>query len=118
MDTGLKGKTAFVTASSKGIGKAVAEAFISEGCQVAISSRTRNDLIETSREIKEKYGVEPLWCVCDINNASDVENTFNPVVKEYGSVDILVNNCGGPVTGYFTELEGKDWSHAFEQVLM
>ena len=52
MNFGLYGKTALVTASSKGIGKAVAEALAAEGCQVAISSRTKSDLLQTADEIK------------------------------------------------------------------
>jgi len=118
MESGLTGKTALVTAGSKGIGKAVAEAFAEEGCKVAICSRTKNDLLETSKEIKEKFNIDPLWCICDLNKSSDIERTFNATVKEYGRIDILVNNCGGPVPGYFSELEEKDWNHAYEQVLM
>jgi len=118
LESGLRGKSALVTAGSKGIGKAVAAAFAEEGCNVTICSRTKSDLLETSKEIKEKYNVDPLWCVCDLNKSSDIENTFDATVKEYGKVDILVNNCGGPVPGYFAELEEKDWDHAYEQVLM
>jgi len=118
MNLDLKGKTALITAASKGIGKAVAEALASEGCHVVICSRTKDDLIETAREIREKYHVDPLWCICDLNKSSDIDNTYEAVKKEYGSVDILVNNCGGPVPGYFSELDENDWNHAYEQVLM
>ena len=118
MNLGLKGKTALITAASKGIGKAAAEALASEGCQVVICSRTKDDLIETAREIREKYNIDPLWCICDLNKSSDIDSTYEAVKKEYGSVDILVNNCGGPVPGYFSELDESDWNHAYEQVLM
>ncbi len=118
MNLGLKGKTALITAASMGIGKAAAEALASEGCQVAICSRTKNDLIESAKEISEKYDADPLWCICDLNKSSDIHNTFEAVKKEYGSVDILVNNCGGPVPGYFLALDENDWNHAYEQVLM
>ncbi|MCH7722348.1 MAG: SDR family oxidoreductase [Bacteroidetes bacterium] len=118
MQFGLKGKTALITASSKGIGRSVAEGFASEGCNVAICSRTRSDLLATSKELKDKYNIDPLWCVCDLNKSSDIENTFKAVINEFGSIDVLVNNCGGPVTGYFNNLEEEDWNYAFEQVLM
>ena len=118
MNLGLKGKTALITAASMGIGKATAEALASEGCNIAICSRTKNDLIETAKEINEKYDVDPHGCICDLNKSSDIQNTFEAVKKEYGSVDILVNNCGGPVPGYFLELDENDWNHAYEQVLM
>lgn len=118
MQTGLYGKTALVTASSKGIGKAAAEALASEGCQVAICARSKSDLLETAKEIKEKFATEPLWSVCDLNKLKDIERTFKVVSKEFDTIDILVNNCGGPVPGLFTELEEKDWDHAYEQVLL
>jgi 3-oxoacyl-[acyl-carrier protein] reductase len=118
MNLGLKGKTALITAASMGIGKAAAGALASEGCNIAICSRTKDDLIETTTELSEKYHTDPLWCICDLNKSSDIQNTFEAVKKEYGSVDILVNNCGGPVAGYFLELNENDWNYAYEQVLM
>ncbi len=118
MELGIRGKTVLVTASSKGIGKAVAEGFAAEGCNVAICSRNKEALIDTSKEIRSKYKVEPFWGVCDLNSLKDIENLFEAVSKQFGKVDILVNNCGGPVPGFFSELSEQDWSNAFTQVLM
>ena len=118
MDTGLKDKTALITASSMGIGKAVAEIFAEEGCRVAISSRSKENLLATAIELKEKYNIEPFWSVCDLNKLKDIETTFDAVNKQFGNIDILVNNCGGPVPGLFQELEEDDWNSAFEQVLL
>lgn len=118
MDLGIKGKVAIVTASSTGIGKAVAEALIAEDASVAICSRSKEKLIEASKDIKNKFGIEPFWCVCDINSQKDIENFYNAVVQQFGSVDILVNNCGGPIPGYFVDLTEDDWNDAFKQVLL
>lgn len=118
MDTGLRGKTVLITASSKGIGKAVAELFAAEGCSVAISSRSKENLLATSKEIKNKFNVEPLWSVCDLNKSKDIETTFRAVVDQFGSIDIIVNNCGGPSPGLFQQLEEEDWNEAYEQVLL
>lgn len=118
MDTGLKGKTVLVTASSMGIGKAIAELFAAEGCNIAISSRSKENLLATSKEIKSKYNIEPLWSVCDINKKKDIEITYQAVIEQYGGIDILVNNCGGPVPGLFQSLEENDWDNAYEQVLL
>ena len=118
MDLGIKGKTALVTASSKGIGRAVAESLTEEGCKVAICSRDKDELLKTAAEIKKKYGAEPMWCVCDLNKYKDIENTVSGVVKELGEIDILVNNCGGPDPGTFQQLNESQWQAAFEQVLM
>ena len=118
MDLGLKGKSALVTASSKGIGKAVAEELASEGCNVAICSRTKNDLENVADDLKRKYGVDVSWSVCDLNKSADIENTFNIVVKQFGKIDILVNNCGGPTSGFFRDFVEEEWMSAFEQVFL
>jgi 3-oxoacyl-[acyl-carrier protein] reductase len=118
MDTGLKDKTVLITASSMGIGKAVAELFVEEGCKIAISSRSKENLLSTAAELKEKYNVEPFWSVCDLNKQKDIENTFSAVTSHFGNIDILVNNCGGPVPGLFQQLEEEDWNNAYEQVLL
>jgi len=118
MDTGLKDKTVLITASSMGIGKAVAEMFAEEGCKIAISSRSKENLLSTAQELKEKYSIEPFWSVCDLNKQKDIENTFNAVSSQFGNIDILVNNCGGPVPGLFQQLDEEDWNNAYEQVLL
>ncbi|HEX2867534.1 MAG TPA: SDR family oxidoreductase [Ignavibacteriales bacterium] len=118
MDFQLKDKTVLVTASSSGIGRAVAEIFVQEGCNVAICARTKESLIKAADEIKKAYGVEPLWCVCDINAAKDISTTIDVVNKNFGHIDILVNNCGGPVPGIFENLNDEEWQSAFEQVLL
>lgn len=118
MDLNIKGRTVLITASSSGIGRATAEMFIKEGCKVAICSRNRENLIKTAEEIKNIYNVEPLWDVCDINKPADIENMVKTVRKHYGDIDILVNNCGGPVPGFFEDLSDEHWEDAFQQVLM
>jgi 3-oxoacyl-[acyl-carrier protein] reductase len=118
MDFGLKDKIVLITASSTGIGKAVAELFAQEGCKIAISSRSKENLLSASQELKEKYSLEPFWSVCDLNKQKDIENTYSAVDAHFGTVDILVNNCGGPVPGSFQQLEEEDWNAAYEQVLL
>ena len=118
MDLGLKTKKALVTASSKGIGRAAAEALVAEGCDVGICSRSKDDLLETAGEIKNKYHFDVFWSVCDLNKQKDLENTFNHFIQEFGQIDILVNNCGGPAPGNLPNLDDEKWQAAFEQVLL
>lgn len=118
MNLGLEGKTALVTASSKGIGKAAAEELASEGCHVAICSRNKAELENTAEEIKRKYNVDVSWSVCDLNKSADIENTYNVVLKQFRKIDILVNNCGGPIPGFFRDISEDDWISAFEQVFL
>ena len=86
MYLGISRKSVLVTASSKGIGRAIAEEFVSEGAKVAICSRNKEHLLTTSDEIKNKYGVEVLWCVCDLSKRKDIENTVNAVKKEFEGI--------------------------------
>jgi 3-oxoacyl-[acyl-carrier protein] reductase len=118
MNLGLKGKTVLVSASSMGIGRAAVDEFIKEGCNVAMCSSSKDNLLKAVDEIKNLYNVEPFWTVCDINKSSDIEKAVNVVRENYGSIDILVNNCGGPTPGYFESLSDEDWQYAFDQVLM
>jgi len=118
MDLGIKEKVALITAASKGIGKAVAESLAAEGCMIAICSRNKEDLTASSADIKKKFGIEPFWVVCDLNKPKDIENTFESVVRQFGRIDILINNCGGPEAGNFRDLSDINWQSAFEQVLL
>ena len=118
MDLKLKNRIALVTAASKGIGKATAELFLAEGANVVICSGNENNLSEAVKDIEKRLGKAPLTKVCDINNPKDIVETVKFVTDNYGGVDILVNNCGGPVPGKFDDLNDSDWAEAVEQVLM
>ncbi|MCH8325503.1 MAG: SDR family oxidoreductase [Bacteroidetes bacterium] len=118
MYLGISRKSALITAASKGIGRAIAEEFVAEGVKVAICSRNKEHLLKTSDEIKNKFGVEVLWCVCDLSKRKDIENTINVVNKEFDGIDILVNNCGGPPQGNFQDFEEDDWQNAIDQVFL
>lgn len=118
MNLGIKGKTALITASSKGIGRAAAESFAAEGCKVAVCARNKEELLELSNDLKKRFGIDALWCICDLNKPKEIENTVETVHKQLGPIEILVNNCGGPPSGYFTEFSDRQWQNAIDQVLM
>ncbi len=118
MNFKINGKTVLVSASSKGIGRAAAELFIEEGCNVAICSSNEKNVVKAVHEIKSKYNVEPLGLICDINQMADIELAVEAVRSKYGSIDILINNCGGPIPGFFETLDDENWADAFNQVLM
>jgi len=118
MDLGLKGKVALVTAASKGIGKAIAISLAAEGCEISICSRTKEDLLSCVADIKRLYGIDACWNVCDLNKLQDIESTVASTNKQLGKIDILVNNCGGPVAGTLKDLKEENWQSAYEQVLL
>ncbi|WP_438318579.1 SDR family oxidoreductase [Sporosarcina sp. FA9] len=118
MDLGLKGKVAFVSASSKGLGKGCALELAKEGAHVIISSRSEQDLIETKREIEEVAKGKVEYVVCDVTKHEDIQNAIAFAKEKFGKVDILINNAGGPTAGDFSKMTDDDWYAAFELNLL
>lgn len=119
MDLFLKGKSVIVTAASKGLGRAIATAFASEGAHVLISSRNEETLHTTATEIKQETGNPNVnFTVCDMKSATDIKKLVENAVAWNGAVDVLINNAGGPPAGKFMEMKDDDWYHAFELNLL
>jgi 3-oxoacyl-[acyl-carrier protein] reductase len=114
MDLGIKGKTALVTAASKGMGKACALIFGSEGARVAMCARTESELRAAADEVRAKTGAEVLAMPADVTRAADVKALVAKAVETFGGVDILVANSGGPPRGNFDEVSDEQWVKAFE----
>ena len=77
MDLGIKGKNALVAASSKGLGRAVAEELAAEGANLVMCARSAEDLDKTSREITANTGVKVLAVPTDLTDSSAVENLLD-----------------------------------------
>ena len=118
MNLELNGKTVLVTASSKGIGFAIASLFASEGCNVIISSSNLDNVTSAVQLLKDKYNTCIEGYVCNLNNSEEIEKVYKLVETKFGGIDILVNNCGGPTPGFFDSLAEKDWDYSFNQVLL
>jgi 3-oxoacyl-[acyl-carrier protein] reductase len=119
MDMKLKGKTVIVTAGSKGLGKATALEFAREGANVMVSSRNEKSLQETVQEIIKASGNPNVdYVTCDITDYSSIKNLVEVTVSKYNSVDVLVNNSGGPPAGSFDSLNDEQWQKAFELNLL
>jgi len=117
MEFGLKDKVAIVSASSKGIGRAVALELASEGCKLAICARSKKELLKTHKDI-EKRGVEVYSQQIDITNISELKDFVAKTREELGSIDILVTNAGGPPPGTFGKLTAADWKKSIDLNLM
>lgn len=113
MDLGLKNKVALVAASSKGLGRASAEAMAQEGAKVTICARNEADLMTTRDEIAANTGAEILAVNADMTNADDIANVVQQTVDHFGSLHILVTNAGGPPAGYFMDFDDAQWESAF-----
>jgi len=117
MDLGLAGKTALVTAASKGMGKACAIALAAEGARVVMCARTDADLQAAASEVR-RTGAEVVAMPADVTRAADVTALVARAEEVFGGVDILVANAGGPPRGYFDELSDEQWYGAFEVSLL
>ncbi|KAI9341013.1 short chain dehydrogenase [Zopfochytrium polystomum] len=98
-DLGLRGKNVFVTGGSRGIGLAIALALAREGANIAIAAKTTEPhpklkgTIYTAAEEIEKAGGRGLPVVCDIRAAEQVEAAIEKTAKEFGGIDIVINNA-------------------------
>jgi dehydrogenase/reductase SDR family member 4 len=88
----LTGKVAVVSGASRGIGRAIAESFASEGATVVICGRKAETLQQTASEMKDCAGrVYPV--VCHVGRAADIQQLVDITHREFGRIDILVNNA-------------------------
>jgi 3-oxoacyl-[acyl-carrier protein] reductase len=118
MDLGLKGKVALVTASSKGLGKACAMSFAQEGADVAICSRSLDESNRAAAEIRQATGREVLAVQADVADAADIARFVHAAAENFGRIDALVCNAGGPPSGTFLSLSDEDWDKAVQLNLM
>lgn len=118
MNLGLRGKNAIISASSKGLGKACAEELAAEGCNLTVFSRNLNNIRKTAQELNKKYNVKVIYLKADASNPKDLKKVVNTTQKELKSIDILINNSGGPPFGYFEDFNSKDWQNALELNLL
>ena len=114
MDLKLKGKVAMVAASSKGLGYGIAQALAQEGASLSIGSRTEKDIEAAAEKLRNETGVPVLANVLDSSNPQSIQNWTDATLKEFGGIDKLVVNAGGPPTGKFEDFSDEDWQAAFE----
>ncbi len=111
MDLKLKGKVALVTgtASQIGFGKAIALTLAEEGCDIISADIDLEGAKKTAAEI-EKLGRKAMAVKVDVSNRSDVDKMVKAVIKEFGRIDILINNAGtSSVVQPFMQMTKADW---------
>ncbi len=114
MDLGIAGKTALVTASSRGLGRACAMALAEEGVNVTINGLREENLTKTAGAIREQTGVQVTAVAADVNT---VEGRTT-LLAACPDPDILVNNNWGPPPGDWVSFEYEDWLKAVESNML
>ena len=120
MDLNLKNKNAIVCASSQGLGKAAAIDLALEGVNLAICSRDQDKIDKTKAEILKRTNnqIKVIALKANLNSSEQIETLYEEALNSLGSIDILVNNNGGPPPSTFDELTDDDWQNAFNSTMM
>jgi 3-oxoacyl-[acyl-carrier protein] reductase len=118
MNLGLKDKVALVAAASKGLGRAIALELSAEGAKVAICARNKETLFKAKDEITSQTRGQVLAFVADVTDKRQVKEMVEGVIKEFGTVQILVSNAGGPPSGMAEDFTPDDYREAIELNLL
>jgi 3-oxoacyl-[acyl-carrier protein] reductase len=110
----LNGKTAIVTGSTKGIGRAIAEALVREGMNVCISARHADEVEQAVRELGDVCEAGVTGAVCDVRDYDEVKALVEHTVAEFGGLDVLVNNAGIGIFGRVEETTPEDFRAVLE----
>jgi len=118
MDLGLKGKIALVAAASQGLGRAVAEELAAEGASLIICARREREIADVAQSLENQFGVSALAIPADLTVAEDIKRLVDTGTQNFGHIDILVTNTGGPPAGKFEDFNRDDWQRAVDLLLM
>jgi NAD(P)-dependent dehydrogenase (short-subunit alcohol dehydrogenase family) len=118
MDLQLKGKIACVTGGSEGIGKGIALALVREGCDVAICARRKDVLDKAADEIRRASGRKVLAVAADLTKEAEAKNFVESAHRQFGRIDIFVNNAGSAPGGVIETLTEEDWQKGLQLKFM
>ncbi len=118
MKTNIENKVAVVFAASKGLGKACALELAREGCKVAMCSSDQSRIEAAGEEIRSETGSTVITKVVDVEKGDDIREFIQTVLDRWGTIDILINNAGGPPVKSFDETTDDEWHKYFNITFM
>lgn len=111
----LQNKRAVVTGAAQGLGLAIGERLLREGCKVVLADLQDAQTQTSAQSLAQKYGADSVLGVkCDVSNEADVENLVTQSVKTLGGIDIFVANAGILISGGITEFDAVKWRKVIE----
>jgi 3-oxoacyl-[acyl-carrier protein] reductase len=113
MDLQLKGKVVMLTGASRGLGRAMAQALAAEGVRLSICARGAEALQEAAVELKSSGG-EIMAQTADVCDPASIQAWTQATIKQFGGVDILINNAGGARVGTLNQVSEEAWQQAFD----
>jgi NAD(P)-dependent dehydrogenase (short-subunit alcohol dehydrogenase family) len=109
----LTGKVAIITGASQGLGVSYARGLAKAGCDLMLTARNVENLQKVSKEI-EQFGHRVLYTRMDVTVAKDVENAVAQTVRDFGRIDVLVNNAGIAAVSEAENMSEKDWHRVID----
>ena len=105
----LQGKTAVITGAARGIGRAIAIRFAQEGANVAFTDLRLNESTEAVEKEITALGVKGKAYASDASNYADTEKVVDEIVKDFGTIDILINNAGITMDTLLMRMTEQQW---------
>ena len=102
----MDGRVVIITGASSGIGKALAYSFAMKGSKVVLGARNENKLKEISKDINNRGG-RSIYCKTDVSNERDCFHLVEEGIKNFGKVDVLINNAGISMRALFQDVDLK-----------
>lgn len=114
----LQNKTILITGGSRGLGFAIAQEVSKSGAKVFLGSRNETTLAESAKKIANENGGEVMYHTLDVTNPESIKQWFAIAKRQYGKIDGIVVNAGGPPAGTFHTITEEQWHYAFNLTLM
>jgi 3-oxoacyl-[acyl-carrier protein] reductase len=108
LKSSIKGKNILVTGASRGIGKAISKAVSAAGANLIMAARDKNALSNLKEEITSKNG-KAIYLPTDLASEEDIKTLFKKIEKDYGTLDVLINNAGFVIPGKLVDFSIKDF---------
>ena len=118
MDIELDNKVIMVAAASRGLGYGIAEAAALDGAHLSIGARTATDVAQATEQLNQLGAGEVIGVPFDACDASSILQWRDRTLDEFGQIDGLVVNAGGPPAGNFDDFDDEAWQQAFELTLL
>ncbi|MFJ8063180.1 SDR family oxidoreductase [Psychrobacillus sp. NPDC096426] len=105
----LTNQVAIITGGGRGLGKQIAEVYAEMGCQLALCSRKKENCDEVAKMMSHEYGVKAESYALDVTDEAQVEEVVGQILKDFGQIDILVNNSGATWGAPVEEMPLEAW---------